>query len=96
MRFCPTAPVLVASERCSSPFQRIGTYRLLLIESEMVEKTWSPSFGAVTPGVMSDAVTAGARNEEMVWPLAARSMPLSRVAPAAKPISSRETVSRAS
>jgi hypothetical protein len=45
---------------CSSPFQRTGLYFDLLMVIVVLPKTWSPSFGAVTPGVTSAVVAAGA------------------------------------
>jgi len=56
--------LLIAS--CSSPFQRILTDLDLLMVRLIEDSTSSPSFGAVTPGVISTALSCGTMNEVTV------------------------------
>ena len=64
-----------------------------MICSTTLPIVWSPSFGGVTAGVMSEAEAAGATNERTFSPTAARLMPGSSVTAGIRPVSSRDTTS---
>jgi hypothetical protein len=64
--------------RVSSPFQRIGTCRDLVMVIGMLSTVASPVFGAVTPGVVSAAVEACVTGTRTLSPTAARSARESR------------------
>ncbi|MNP77085.1 hypothetical protein D3C76_1744370 [compost metagenome] len=57
---------LLSRPRFSSPFQRIGTRRALVMVIATLPMVWSPSFGGVTAGVMSVATAAGVTGDMTV------------------------------